>query len=842
VVNQHDTNLSEDITNVCHVIVPLQIAVMEKGKNAMNEKEMMREFTKRARQAGLDVACLGAGNLDSELVIIGEAPGEREALMKMPLVGGSGKLLWDILRTYNIQRTDAYVTNVVKRQVSLSTNTDARNPVKRQEIEHWEGLLDWELDHLPNVKYILCLGNIALHALTGDSGITNWRGSVFDCKIGYQNKRTVKVLSTNNPAMIMRDWSMEPIYRFDLKKLRKIIDGTYEPHTIKPIINPSCEQALDYIVKLNNEDKPISFDIEVIGNETACIGLANNAHEGICINFRNNRTNVFSLKEELEIRKACQLLFQVNDKLVAQNGNFDSYWLWYKDRIRVQSIWFDTLLAHHTLYPRMPHNLGFLTSQYTNHPYYKDEGKTWREGGGIDQFWEYNVKDVCITWAAHEKMMKELANQKLDKFFFDHVMRLQSHLVRMTVGGVKADVAMKERISDDLKVDLERKLQEFHENCREATGNPSIAVNPKSPKQLSRLFFDDLKLVGRGMSTNKLNRQRMKSHPRTTPEAIKIINTLDDYLTDHKFYSTYALMKVDIDGRIRCEYKQFGVQSAPGRLSSSQTMWGSGMNLQNQPQRAYPMFIADKDYMFSYFDLSQAEARVVAYQWQVQGLIENFEKAKEDESFDVHRGNAARIFKCDYNDIPAYDRDNKGQPTARFLGKRCVHGLNYRMLAPKLAEVCDIDIRQAEEAWNSYHRAFPEIQRAWKRIIKDVKEDRVLFSPLGRRLIFLNRVTEDDLDSVVAFIPQSTVGDKVSSCIYLCHDDPEWPKDARMALNIHDALIAIHRVEDMETVQRVMKRHAEAPITIRGHQVIIPAELKASVPDESGVHRWSTLQ
>ena len=133
----------------------------------MNEKEMMREFTKRARQAGLDVACLGAGNLDSELVIIGEAPGEREALMKMPLVGGSGKLLWDILRTYNIQRTDAYITNVVKRQVSLSTNTDARNPVKRQEIEHWEGLLDWELDHLPNVKYVLCLGNIALHALTG---------------------------------------------------------------------------------------------------------------------------------------------------------------------------------------------------------------------------------------------------------------------------------------------------------------------------------------------------------------------------------------------------------------------------------------------------------------------------------------------------------------------------------------------------------------------------------------------------------------------------------------------------------------------------------------------------
>ena len=808
----------------------------------VTEKYLMTEFKKRAQQSGLSVDCLGSGIPNKELVIISEAPGEREALMKMPLVGGSGRLLWDILAQYDIRRVDAYITNVVKRQVSLSNKTDARNPVKRQELEHWEGLLHWELDHLSNIKYILCLGNMALHALTGENGITNWRGSVFDCTVGFMNRRNVKILSTFNPAMIMRDWSMEPIYRFDLKKLRKIIDNDYKKHNIKPIINPSPAESHDYLTRLHDEDKPISFDIEIIGGETACIGFGNNAHEGICINFRNNHTNTFSLDEELSIRKACQRLLYNNGKLIAQNGNFDAYWLWYKDRIHVEKIWFDTLLAHHTLYPRMPHNLGFLTSQYTNHPYYKDEGKTWREGGSIDQFWEYNVKDVCITWAAHEKMMQELTNQDMDNFFFEHVMRLQRHLVRMTVGGVKADIEMKERITNELRNELEIKLQRFHDSYRKATGDASMTINPKSPKQLSRLFFDDLKLVGRGISTNKINRQRMKSHHRISPEAIKVIETLDDYLIDHKFYTTYALMRVDKDNRIRCEYKQFGVQSAPGRLSSAQTMWGSGMNLQNQPQRAYPMFIADKGYMFSYFDLSQAEARVVAYQWQVQGLIENFEKANQDESFDVHRGNAARIFKCDYNDIPKYDRDDAGQPTTRFLGKRCVHGLNYRMLAPKLAEVCNIDIRQAEEAWHSYHIAFPEIQQAWKYIIRDVKENRVLYSPLGRRLIFLNRVTEDDLDSVVAFVPQSTVGDKVSSCIYLCHDDPDWPEDARMALNIHDALIAIHRIEDASHIQKIMKRHAETPITIRGQQVIIPAELKASVPDSFGIHRWSTLQ
>ena len=115
------------------------------------------------------------------------------------------------------------------------------------------------------------------------------------------------------------------------------------------------------------------------------------------------------------------------------------------------------------------------------------------------------------------------------------------------------------------------------------------------------------------------------------------------------------------------------------------------------------------------------------------------------------------------------------------------------------------------------------------------------YTPLGRRLIWMERFTEESFDSVIAFVPQSTIGAKVSSVIYLCHDDPEWPSDARMLLNIHDALVAIHRPDDATTVQRLMKKHAESPIMIRGEPVTIFTDLKQSVADEGGVHRWSTL-
>ena len=808
----------------------------------VTEGWLMREFTARAKACQLEVDCLGSGKLDSEICVIAEAPGETECKMSMPLVGGAGRLLWDTLRPFDIGRSDCYVTNVVKKQVALSTKTDARSPVKKPELEHWEGLLQWELDHLPNLKYVLALGNFALQALVGETGITKWRGSVFDCKVGRKG-RVVKVIVTNNPGHIIRSLALEPMYKFDIAKLRRVMDGKFRQHKIDGIINPSYEESIKFIDSLSRDKRPIAFDIEIIANETACIGFANNPHSGICINFRDDRTNRYSIPDELRLREAIQSLF--NDKenrFIAQNGSFDCGWLWYKDRIKVPKVWFDTLLAHHTLYPRMPHNLGHLTAQYTDHPYYKDEGKTWREGGNINQFWNYNIKDCCITWAVHDAISKELKAQNLEDFFYSHVMRLQPHLVSMQVGGILADIKLKDKISEELKEELDDRLTDFHSRVVDLTDDPQFRPNPNSPKQLGELFFNYLGLVGRGASTNADNRKRMQDNVRTTPEQRELLIQLDKYKEEHKFYSTYATQKVDPDGRVRCEYKQFGVQSAPGRLSSSKVMWGSGMNLQNQPHRAYPMFICDDGYMFSYFDLRQAEAKVVAYLWNVQGLIENFERAEHEDGFDVHRGNAARIFKRDYDEIPARDWDDDLAPTERYLGKRCVHGLNYRMQAPKLAEVCGIPTQQGYEAYASYHRAFPEIQRGWETTVKTVREERMLYTPLGRRLIWIERLTEESFDSVIAFVPQSTIGDKVSSVIYLCHEDPEWPNDARMVLNVHDALIAIHKPSDAVTVQRLMKKHAEAPIMIKGQAVSIGTDLKQSVAGNDGVHRWSTLQ
>jgi uracil-DNA glycosylase family 4 len=601
--------------------------------------DINREVHIRCNALGLPVDCGPDGLFSAEIAIIAEAPGEREKQLKTPLIGSSGKLFWEFVRPIGINRRSCYVSNVIKRQ--LRTVLDEKVSITRNEIDQYVGVLQWELQQLPNLRYIIVLGNYALEAVTGLTGIMHHRGSVYDTQIQSISQRTSRectVVAMLNPAAVMREPKWEIMFKFDVGRLNDVINGRYKQHIISPIINPSPSEAVAWIDRMQDEALPVSLDIETIGGETACIGLANSTTTGMCINFRDRTRNRFTVSDESQVRvRLGKWGRDPTTKLVMQNGMFDASWLAFKDRLLLGPAYFDTMLSHHTLYPSLPHNLGFLTSQYTTHPFYKDEIKAWREGGDIDTFWDYNVKDCCITLAAQQAMLKELEDQGLAEFFFSHVMRLQPHLIRMTVGGIKADIKLKESIAIQCKEDVARLKAEFWRRVEEATGEEGYHPNPGSPKQMAELYFRKLRLVGRGTATDVKNRARMKAHPRTSQEAKDMLTAQDELAKEQKFLSTYAEMEADEDGRIRCEYKQTGVVSAPGRLSSAATLWGSGTNLQNQPQRAHKMFVADPGYEFSYFDLSQAEARVVGWKYVIPKWIEQFEQARIDGKYDAHR-------------------------------------------------------------------------------------------------------------------------------------------------------------------------------------------------------------
>jgi uracil-DNA glycosylase family 4 len=814
------------------------------------------EFTAMAMGFGLDVQAVCSGPEDATTAFIGEGLGDVEVRKKAPLVGRSGQLLWKRLERYGLRPDNVYATNVIKRQISMSNNEQFK--MYPGELEQWRELLNWELGQLPNLKTVVLLGNYALNAILDKDGINSWRGSVLD--INLPNGKRGRAVCTNNPAYPLREPRAEITFLMDMQKVGQVVADTFKTYDVDAIINPTYRETMSFLLDMQRSDKPVAADIEGLNDETACMGLANGAHRAICINFRDADRNTFTPVEEYDIWMGIQRLFD-SHKVIAQNGGFDAYWCRLRDWLRIR-VWFDTLLAHHTLYPQLPHNLAYLTSQYTNHPYYKDEGDYWKEGGDINEFWVYNCKDAAITWAIAQREKAELEKQGLSKFFFEHVMHAQPHLVEATVHGLPVDKTVKAAIALEIDKDVSRIEDEFHRLVHECTEDTMYFPNPNSWQQLRELFFGRLDLQGVGLSTDKTNRDHIMKHAKTRPVEREMLAALNKYKEEDKFRGTYANAKESKDGRFRFEFKQYGTQNAPGRLSSSQLINGEGGNIQNQPMRARGFFVADPECVYIYFDLAQAEAQVVSFRADIPKWKQQFAKARRDGSYDCHRALASEMFKVPYEDVPMADWDEDNRPTIRYVSKRCRHGLNYRMERFRLSEVTGLSYHVAARAFMLYHKITPELQDWWKQEEYMFRKTRTMYNALGRRFRVLQPVDDEVSKSVVAFYPQSTIGDKVVQVWYQAEEDDEWPKGhARVAINVHDNLVGMAEVKYAKTALRILKKYAESPLLIQDawsrrppEPLSIGAECKISYPtswdektrrfveDPNGLHRWSNMK
>ena len=790
-------------------------------------------FVTQAQQMGLDVDVLGDGPLGATVAIVGEAPGESEVRKRKPFVGSSGQLLWRAVGRYGFNPNNVYVTNVIKRQTSFGF--DEKVTVPKDELEKWEELVRWELQHLPNVTTVLVSGGAALEALTGESGILNWRGSVIEAELPNGNEG--HYVCTINPAYAAREPRVEIFFTMDCQRLDLVHRKKWEPHKVDTIINPTFKEARAWIRDMRRGKSPVALDVEHINGETVCYGFANNAYNAMCVNLRSAVDNRFSVSQEFDLLNDIQELCD-SQRIIAHNGGHEGYWCWLRDAIKIP-VWADSLLAHHTLYPQFPHGLGFLTTQYTTHPYYKDDGDIWKEGGDLETFWHYNGKDCAITWAAMDKMQGELKARKLDKFFYDHVMRAQPHLVSATVHGVKVDMAVKEKVIELCAEDVDKMYTEALRLIRDCVGDDEFEINLNSWQQLQVVFFDMLKLKGRGRSTDKTNRDYIVKDSGTSALCKEMITAVNAYKKEFKFFTTYANSRVSEDGRGRCDYKQYGVVNAPGRLSSTSLISGEGFNMQNIPVRARCQFVTDDDdVVFVYFDGSQAEARVVAYRADIPKWKADFERARLDGSYDCHRALCADMFRMKYEDTPVEDWDEDNKPTQRFIAKRCRHGLNYRMERERRAEVTQLPYHAASRAFVLYHKITPELEKWWAEEEKQFVRSRTILNAYGRELRVVQRIDENAKKSIIAFYPQSTIGDWITRAWYMIEEDDDWPmpEHARICIDVHDNLIAMCRKKYVKQVGRVMRKHAETPLLItnvfgtKTEELIIPAEIKVSIP------------
>ena len=135
------------------------------------------------------------GNPQSRVMFIGEAPGYDEDIVGRPFVGRSGKLLDRMLAAIGLDRTSAYIANVVPwRPPGNRTPTPQETaiclPFIRRQIE------------LADPDVLVCLGGPSMQTLLGTrDGITRMRGRWLPFDTGT---REIKAMATFHPAFLLR--------------------------------------------------------------------------------------------------------------------------------------------------------------------------------------------------------------------------------------------------------------------------------------------------------------------------------------------------------------------------------------------------------------------------------------------------------------------------------------------------------------------------------------------------------------------------------------------------------------------------------------------------------------
>jgi len=162
----------------------------------------------------------GDGSAQSSIVLIGEAPGEQEALEGRPFVGKAGRVLDEFLQLSGIARSSLYITNTVKVRptaISRAGRTINRAP-NAEELALFAPWLKKELSII-KPKLIVTLGNVALRAISEQKSavIGKFHGEFTLVPAGF------RVYPIYHPAAVIYNRSLREVYESDLKKLNEFI-------------------------------------------------------------------------------------------------------------------------------------------------------------------------------------------------------------------------------------------------------------------------------------------------------------------------------------------------------------------------------------------------------------------------------------------------------------------------------------------------------------------------------------------------------------------------------------------------------------------------------------------
>lgn len=153
----------------------------------------------------------GTGNVNADILFVGEAPGDNEDKTGIPFVGRAGQLLDQYLYAVDIPRESVYIANILKcrppkNRDPLPAEEDACMDFLRRQVK------------LIRPKIIVCLGRIAaMRLIRPDYKITKEHGE-------WVQKGSFLITAVYHPALLLRDPRRKEEMMVDMKKIKERLD------------------------------------------------------------------------------------------------------------------------------------------------------------------------------------------------------------------------------------------------------------------------------------------------------------------------------------------------------------------------------------------------------------------------------------------------------------------------------------------------------------------------------------------------------------------------------------------------------------------------------------------
>lgn len=152
---------------------------------------------------------MGDGNIDAEIVIIGEAPGKKEDELGLPFVGAAGKFLNDMLAQAGMERADVFITNIVKYRPPNN-----RDPLQGEK----HAFLPFLLKQLEIIqpKVVITLGRHSMEYFLPDKKIGQVHGVAHRIEVGNQQ---LLIVPLYHPAAALYNGSLRQTLIDDFMKV-----------------------------------------------------------------------------------------------------------------------------------------------------------------------------------------------------------------------------------------------------------------------------------------------------------------------------------------------------------------------------------------------------------------------------------------------------------------------------------------------------------------------------------------------------------------------------------------------------------------------------------------------